>query len=95
MILREGGGSSLITFTINGTEYQAEEGITWGEWVDSEYNVINASIDPLSSGVGNISLGIVQGLPNIIYDSNYDAVITTQEIIANHNYTSLGMGAGG
>lgn len=30
---------SLITFTIDGIEYQAEEGMTWGEWVNSEYNV--------------------------------------------------------
>lgn len=27
-----------ITFTIEGTEYQAQEGMTWGEWVDSRYN---------------------------------------------------------
>ena len=32
-------GANLITFTINGTPYQAEEGMTWAEWVDSEYNV--------------------------------------------------------
>lgn len=35
---------NAITFTIGGTEYQAEEGMTWGEWVDSEYNTIGASI---------------------------------------------------
>ena len=29
---------NLITFTINDTEYQAEEGMTWEEWVESEYN---------------------------------------------------------
>jgi hypothetical protein len=28
----------LITFTIDGTEYQAEEGMTWYEWVNSKYN---------------------------------------------------------
>lgn len=32
------GSISLITFTINGTQYQAEEGMTWGEWVNSEYS---------------------------------------------------------
>jgi hypothetical protein len=32
------GGNSLITFTLDGTEYQAEEGMTWGEWVESDYN---------------------------------------------------------
>lgn len=35
----EESGSNLITFTIDGTEYQAEEGMTWGEWVESKYNV--------------------------------------------------------
>lgn len=29
---------TLITFTIEGTEYQAEEGMTWAEWVKSEDN---------------------------------------------------------
>ena len=28
----------LITFTIDGEEYSAEEGMTWGEWVNSNYN---------------------------------------------------------
>ena len=28
----------LIEFTIDGVTYQAEEGMTWGEWIDSEYN---------------------------------------------------------
>ena len=28
----------MITFTIEGTEYQAEEGMTWGEWCNSTYN---------------------------------------------------------
>lgn len=31
-------GPSLISFTIAGTSYQAEEGMTWGEWVNSAYN---------------------------------------------------------
>ena len=29
---------TLISFTIDGTSYQAEEGMTWAEWVDSDYN---------------------------------------------------------
>jgi hypothetical protein len=34
------GGSSanLITFTIDGISYQAEDGMTWEEWVYSSYN---------------------------------------------------------
>ena len=30
--------SSTISFSIKGVSYQAEEGMTWAEWVDSDYN---------------------------------------------------------
>lgn len=30
---------SMITFTLQGHTYQAEEGMTFGEWVSSEYNI--------------------------------------------------------
>ena len=30
--------SSVISFTIDGTTYNAYEGMTWGQWADSEYN---------------------------------------------------------
>ena len=30
--------SSVISFTIDGATYNAYEGMTWGQWVDSEYN---------------------------------------------------------
>ena len=29
---------ALISFTAEGVTYQAEEGMTWGEWIDSDYN---------------------------------------------------------
>lgn len=32
---------SLITFTVDGTSYQAEEGMTWAEWIESSYNYDN------------------------------------------------------
>ena len=28
----------IITFTIDGVTYQAENGMTWGEWIESDYN---------------------------------------------------------
>lgn len=36
--IRALGGGSLITFTIGDTSYQAEDGMTWGEWLLSSYN---------------------------------------------------------
>ena len=38
-------GVKLITFTINGIEYKAYEGMTWGEYVEnSELNTLNLQI---------------------------------------------------
>lgn len=37
-VIRERLQVMLIRFTIDGTTYQAEEDMTWGEWVDSVYN---------------------------------------------------------
>ena len=34
-----------IEFTIDGTEYQAENGMTWGEWCDSEYNTLGCNVN--------------------------------------------------
>lgn len=31
----------LITFIINSVQYQAVEGMTWGDWVNSKYNINN------------------------------------------------------
>ena len=37
-------GGNLITFTVDGTEYQAEEGMTWGVWCNSSYNTLNCFV---------------------------------------------------
>lgn len=41
----EEGDNNLISFTIYGDSYQAEEGMTWGEWVNSQYNTDGYYID--------------------------------------------------
>ena len=38
---KEIGSAALISFTISGTTYQAEEGMTWQQWVNSDYNTNN------------------------------------------------------
>ena len=69
--------------------------MTWGQWIDSEYNVINASIY-LLNGIGYISTPTgQQGSPEVIYNSSYYHVTTTNEIISNHNYIISGFGGGG
>lgn len=34
-----GNGKTLISFSIGGISYQAEEGMTWAKWIDSTYNM--------------------------------------------------------
>jgi hypothetical protein len=43
--LPDASGATMISFSIDGTTYQAEEGMTWGEWADSEYNTIGCYFD--------------------------------------------------
>ncbi len=76
---------NIISFTINGTEYNAIEGMTWGEWINSDYNVeekygleckeINgAVIFKLNSGgyyVSEASLGFLHGNDIIIANGSY------------------------
>ena len=54
---------TLFSFTINYTLYQAEEGMTWAEWVDSEYNV-----DGYKTGVVGQDFG-TSGSFDFSYDS--------------------------
>ena len=48
----------LISFTISSTSYQAEEGMTWEEWVESDYNPspngILVSGNYIAIGGGNV-----------------------------------------
>ena len=66
----------LISFIIDGTEYYAESGMTWAEWVDSSYNTIDVSIR------SNV----------VYYDGLYiftsSAVLGTDAIISGYHYYS-------
>ena len=67
---------SEITFYINGVTYHAREGMTWGEWVNSEYNTAGASIDG--------SLVIISN--NAVSDT---AEVLTTDIIVSGRYYGL------
>jgi hypothetical protein len=69
--------NNLITFTINNVEYQAEEGMTWEEWVDSEYN---------STKEFYISNNNIFGGPYKIKYDGSRSVLITDIITNNYNY---------
>ena len=77
------GGVELISFTIDGTSYQAESGMTWGEWCESSYNTdgyytVGSGTDLICNSSGRTVIG-----------SN-GAVRPYTEIISNANYSTGG-----
>ena len=44
----------MIEFTINGDTYQAEEGMTWGEWAESKYNITSMGITAINIWNGHV-----------------------------------------
>ncbi len=76
--------ANLISFNIEGTSYQAEEGMTWEQWVNSSYNtgryyvrqdgVITNNIYFVSTPAGHVS--------------------STDTIISDYSYAGSGAGGG-
>lgn len=68
--------ASVISFTIDGVTYQTESGMTWSEWVDSDYNtdgyVINDSVGVIQPA--NDDSVAVKDQTDFVY---YDDIITT------------------
>ncbi len=56
--------ANLITFTVDGVTYQAEEGMTWAEWCESEYNTNSFYVDPYDDTV-------CRGVAWIVADSGF------------------------
>lgn len=73
------GAANLITFTVDGTSFQAEEGMTWAEWCESDYNTDGVKIDSLGNVVTSVGLRIAT--------AQYSgAQIQTDVIVANTSY---------
>ena len=71
--------NAIISFTIRGIEYLAREGMTWGEWCDSNYNTGDYESDTNYSYVhtsGGYVIGNSDGYPPEYFDV----------IIPNHAY---------
>ena len=78
----EGEGETTITFTVNGTTYTAEEGMTWAQFVSSSYNTNGFNIQNTINGPL-----VYSGGNTIKY--NGTAVKPTDAILANAAYTTL------
>ena len=82
---------NLITFTVDDIGCQAEEGMTWEDYIDSEYNTIGAFIQY------NEKISISAQSP-YIYDYTINDIngVNNTDIIQNyHEYYSYYIGGGG
>ena len=76
----------LLTFTINGILYYASEGMTWEEWIESDYNTLSLVCD--SNGYVSTETG------NRILNDNVE-VLSTNKVITNGEYAYSMHSSGG
>ena len=82
---------NIISFTINGTEYNAIEGMTWGEWINSDYNVEEKYGLECEKINGNVIFKLNNGGYYVSETSIGILLNGTDIIIANGNYANTGM----
>ena len=81
------GGATLISFTIDGTSYQAEDGMTWAQWVNSSYNTGGFTV--------NVGDNTIRNGTNYLYtSSNMQLVSSSNTVISGGTYTFASGGAG-
>nr|DAR08742.1 MAG TPA: hypothetical protein [Caudoviricetes sp.] len=84
------GGVTLINFTIAGAAYQAEEGMTWAQWVNSSYNTGGFSADSFKITVP--STGSPGGYIFVGYNNEYES--PQNIIVPDRSYVLLTAGQG-
>lgn len=82
------GGVELISFTIDGDHYEAEDGMTWSEWVDSSYNTVEA-VHHVAEGIPCVSIGAASSGMYVmaVCDIHSNVVPSSNAIIADYAYT--------
>lgn len=70
-------GEGQIVFSFEGVEYLADEGMTWFEWCDSDYNTIDASSGALETMLPNYDK---------IVNADGNPVSGNDKVLAGHAY---------
>ena len=79
----------LISFTISGTSYQAQDGMTWAEWVESDYNVDGYVTGADAGFYYPDRIYFASGGRVVVDGGTYICVLKTEEIEANGTYDSV------
>lgn len=90
-----GSSVTLISFTIDGTAYQAEEGMTWLDWVNSSYNIgsrfnCSATYSPVEDGTNDGYYGYYVSTTS----TQRGAVSGDTAVIAGQAYLIIKIGGG-
>lgn len=75
---------TLITFTIDGTQYYAEENMTWKEWVESIYS--NNDYYTLDTFIFDKASNGSKRITYYLSDGTYITPTNGEKIIANQDY---------
>ena len=77
----------LISFTVGGVSYQAEEGMTWKQWCNSKYNTKGAYI-MLGNGVNTVHWEDYSGTYFYAVSKGDGTVVNESDIIiSNYSYS--------
>ena len=82
---------NLMSFTIDGTTYQSADGMTWLEWVNSEYNTAGYYCSNAYDYVGNSD----DKYSYLVKRSNGTLVVGSEYIINGEAYTNYVNSSGG
>ena len=77
------GVNNSFTFTVEGKTYNADSGMSWEEFITSDYNVDNFFVSSMTSTIntGNCI--------SLYYNDAY--VLSNSSIVPNGNYTTMGL----
>lgn len=78
----------LISFTVKGTSYQAEEIMTWAQWCDSDYNTQGAYLSSTANGQAVHWDGGDGVSFNAVCTVDSTTVLETDIVMANHAYST-------
>lgn len=82
---------TLITFTVNAFSYQAEEGMNWGEWINSTHSKTNPYAYFSLNATGGVLIEIANK-GSLVKDRNGNSVTSEMVITTNGSYVSASAG---
>ena len=85
------GEPQIIDIVIDGNTYQAEEGMTWEEWINSEYNLANATRESRYSETSRILNGAACEV--LSYKESRVTIYTNEIIDKNQEYYYKSVGS--